>query len=137
MKNTQVLCQDVWVPKELVPTAEEREAALTELKNVSSSSEDAYGRAATLLSGPNIPHDQNEFTNLVPCLRCNLNTLDALAPQCLACETALCNKCRNEIYPYNARWHLDDTRCIKRVLTRSSSWWKHRSQPHQIFPCYA
>ena len=93
MKNSHVLCQEVWVPIELLPSPEEIEAARCELSHAT---EEAYTRAVTLLSGKFIPHDQHEYTLMVKCSSCN----STYAPQCLVCESALCNQCRNILYPY-------------------------------------
>ena len=93
LKKSHILPQDVWIPTELVPTPDEIQAARFELSH---SSEGAMNRAVMLLSSNFIPHDQHEYTLMVKCSLCA--SIDA--PQCLVCETALCNRCRNTTYPY-------------------------------------
>ena len=96
MKNSHVLCQDVWVPKELVPTPEEIQAARLELDKITATSEEGYLQAVTSLSGDYIPHDQHEYTLRIQCSSCKV----AVAPQCLVCGCAVCIKCRNILFPY-------------------------------------
>ena len=91
--ESHILPQDSWIPKDCLPTSEEITFAKEEL---SRNSELSTTKAVLLLSGSHIPHDQHEYTQEIPRDACAIK----MAPACLVCNTALCNGCRNALFPF-------------------------------------
>ena len=90
---SHILPQGCWIPNECFPTSEEQTLAKQEL---SLNSEFSTARAVQLLSGSHIPHDQHEYSQVGPCEMC----ADSSASVCLVCGVALCNVCKNNMFPY-------------------------------------
>ena len=92
-KASQILPQQIWVPKEIYLTPEANIQAEEELGQYPV---DGYGKAVAFLSRSFFPHGQHEYALYGTCDHCK----QQVAYQCIVCGDRLCNGRGNIIFPF-------------------------------------